>query len=117
MPNKSNCFIEKQGIFFVCRGIRYGMLKTDMKQFYQVKAGQSVYDIADAFGVSAFKLSKENNLQSPVQAGQILRIPTEKGNAYTVQAGEDKRLLCGSDDRYFLYNGTHILYPGMKIRL
>ncbi len=93
------------------------MLKTKMRKFYQVKAGQSVYDIADAFGVSAFKLAQENALTSPIYAGQILRIPTEQGNAYTVKTQQDKRLLCGSEERYFLKNGTHILYPGMKIRL
>ena len=93
------------------------MLKTKMRKFYQVKAGQSVYDIADAFGVSAFKLAQENALTAPVFVGQILRIPTEKGNAYTVKEGEDKRLLCGSDERYFTKNGTEIFYLGMKIRL
>ena len=93
------------------------MLKMERRKLYQVKSGQTVYDIAEAFGVSAFKLAQENALTNAVYAGQILRIPTTQGNAYTVQAGEDKRLLCGSDERYFKQNGTHILYPGMKIRL
>ena len=93
------------------------MLKMEIRKFYQVKAGQSVYDIADAFGVSPFQLSQVNRLKEPVYAGQILCIPAEKGNAYTVKAGEDKRLLCGGAEKYFQQNGTHILYLGMKIRL
>ena len=93
------------------------MLKMEIRKFYQAKAGQSVYDIADAFGVSPFKLSQINHLNEPIYAGQILRIPAETGNAYTVKAGEDKRLLCGGEERYFQQNGTHILYLGMKIRL
>lgn len=88
-----------------------------MKKFYQVQRGQSVYEIADAFQVSPFKLAQENGLKQPIYAGQILRIPAEMGNAYTAQAGEEKNLLCGSERRYFTQNGTHLLYPGMKIRL
>ena len=106
-----------QSIFCVYARIKYDMLKMETRKFYQVKAGQSVYDIADAFGVSPFKISQVNHLKEPVYTGQILYIPGEKSNAYTVKEGEDKRLLCGSEEKYFQQNGTHSLYLGMKIRL
>ena len=93
------------------------MLKTQQRKFYQVQAGQTVQSIAEAFSVSPFKLAEVNHLHEPLKIGQILYIPSETGNAYTVKAGEDKCLLCGSEERYILLNGTSILYPGMKIRI
>lgn len=93
------------------------MLKTEQGQFYQVKKGQTLREIADYFSVSEFLLVKINCLTSPPFAGQILRIPEEKGNVYTAQAGDTKELLCGSVENYRAYNGTDIFYIGMRVIL
>lgn len=93
------------------------MLKTEQRQFYQVKKGQTLREIADYFSVSEFLLVKINRLTSPPAAGQILRIPEEKGNAYTVQAGDTKALLCGNEENYRAHNGTDVFYIGMRVIL
>ena len=93
------------------------MLKTEQGQFYQVKKGQTLREIADYFSVSEFLLVKINCLTSPPFAGQILRIPEEKGNVYTAQAGDTKTLLCGSEENYYRRNGTDVLYPEMPVVL
>ena len=93
------------------------MLKIQQRQFYQVQAGQTLQEIAEAFCISPFKLAEVNNISEPIKTGRILYIPNEKGDAYIVKAGEDKRLLCGSEERYLSLNGTSVLYPGMKIRI
>ncbi len=71
--------------------------------------------IAAYFSVSPYLLARENGLQAPPYAGQILRVPDEKGNAYTVREGDTKALLCGSEERYFSLNGTEVFYVGMKV--
>ncbi len=93
------------------------MLKIKRAKFYKVKKGQSLEEIAAAFSVSAWLLVKENGLTTQPFAGQILRIPDEVGNEYTVQAGDTKTLLCGSNEKYAQKNGTDIFYIGMKIRI
>ena len=60
---------------------------------------------------------KVNGLSAPPYAGQILRIPKSRGNAYTVQAGDTKELLCGSEENYEKKNGTDIFYIGMPVRI
>ena len=93
------------------------MLKIKRAKFYVVKKGQGLEEIAAAFSVSVWLLVKENGLTAQPFAGQILRIPDETGNEYTVQAGDTKDLLCGSKERYAQKNGTDIFYIGMKIRI
>ena len=93
------------------------MLKTEKWHYYQVKKGQTLREIADYFSVSEFLLVKENGLMEEVWAGQILRIPEERGNVYFVQAGDTKRLLCGSEEEYIKKNGTDIFYIGMRVIL
>ena len=93
------------------------MLNTVYRQFYQVKKGQTLAEIANYFSVSERLLAKENGLSAPPFAGQILLIPKARGNAYTVQAGDSKALLCGSEENYRLKNGTDIFYLGMKVRI
>lgn len=93
------------------------MLKTVKRQFYQVKKGQTLKQIADYFSVSEFLLVKVNHLTSPPCAGQILQIPQESGNVYTVQEGDTKTLLCGSEENYFTKNGTDVFYIGMRVIL
>ena len=91
------------------------MLKTQQRQFYQVKKGQTLAEIADYFSVSQFLLVKINKLTSPPYAGQILKIPNERGNLYTVQEGDTKILLCGSEENYRALNGTDVFYIGMRV--
>ena len=91
------------------------MLKTEQRQFYQVKKGQTLAQIAENFSVSQFLLVKINRLTAPPCAGQILQLPKEKGNAYTVQEGDTKVLLCGSEENYRALNGTDVFYIGMRV--
>ena len=91
------------------------MLKTVQSKYYKVKEGQTLRQIAEYFSVSERVLAKTNGLKSSPYAGQILRIPEEKGNAYTVRAGDTKALLCGSEERYERLNGTQVFYIGMRI--
>ena len=74
-------------------------------------------EIADCFSVSEYLLAKENGLTQAPFAGQILRIPSERGNAYTVREGDTKALLCGSEENYVRKNGTDIFYIGMRVRI
>ena len=93
------------------------MLKIKRTKFYKVKAGQSLEEIAAAFSVSPWLLAKENGLETQPFAGQILRIPSEIGNVYTVQEGDTKALLCGSEEKYAQKNGTDVFYIGMRVRI
>ena len=73
--------------------------------------------IAAFFCVSPRLLVKENSLTAQPYAGQILRIPSAKGNAYTVREGDTKALLCGSEGRFERLNGTQDFYVGMSVRI
>jgi LysM repeat protein len=93
------------------------MLKTVFRRYYQVKKGQTLEEIAEYFSVSERLIVQENGLSSPPYAGQILRIPTERGNAYMVQEGDTKALLCGSEENFYRKNGTEVFYNGMRVRI
>ena len=93
------------------------MLKMEIKRYYRVKRGQSLREIAEAFCVSCRLLAKENGLTEEAKAGQILRIPAERGNAFIVQAGQNRSLLCGSEENFRKRNGTDTLYIGMRVIL
>ena len=93
------------------------MLNTVYRQFYQVKKGQTLAEIAEYFSVSERLLAKENGLCKAPFIGQILLIPNLRGNAYTVQEGDTKALLCGSEENFRLKNGTDIFYIGMRVRI
>ena len=93
------------------------MLKMKRGQFHLVKSGQTLYEIAAAYSVSPCLLARENGLKTEPFVGQILRIPKEKGNAYTVQEGDTKRLLCGSEESFERKNGTGVFYIGMRVIL
>ena len=74
-------------------------------------------EIAKHFSVAERLLVKENDLTAPPYAGQILRIPSEFGDAYIVREGDTKTFLCGSEENYFRKNGTDVFYIGMRIIL
>lgn len=93
------------------------MLTLKHSQFYKVKQGQTLQQIAEAFCIPQTLLIQENVLTTPVWAGQILYIPKTKGNLYTVQAGDSKRLLSGGEENYQTRNGTDVLYPTMRVFL
>lgn len=93
------------------------MLRLEIPKYYKVKKGQTIEEIAKAFQLSAYLLVKENALKSEPFAGQMLKIPTQRGNVYTAKAGDNKALLCGSAERYEKVNGTDILYIGMRVIL
>ncbi len=73
--------------------------------------------IATFFCVAPWLLVRENGLKCEPHAGQILRIPSMQGNAYTVREGDTKALLCGSEQRFEALNGTSVFYVGMSVRI
>lgn len=93
------------------------MLKCVDCQYYKVKEGQSVAQIANYFCISPWVLAQKNGLTSEPYVGQILVIPSLKGNAYVVREGDCKALLCGSDERFEKLNGTTAFYVGMHVRI
>ena len=93
------------------------MLRIERVKFYKVKAGQTLREIAEFFSVAESLLIKENSLTEAPYAGMLLKIPQESGNAYFVQAGDTKELLCGSAENYRRKNGTDIFYIGMRVIL
>lgn len=93
------------------------MLQVRIGKWYQVKEGQTLRAIADAFCVSERLLVQINSLTRPPQAGALLRIPKERGNIYTARPKDTKALLCGSEENYRRKNGTDILYIGMRVIL
>lgn len=93
------------------------MLKTEYAKFYIVREGQTLQEIAAYFSVSPWLLAKINGLSAPPYAGQVLEIPQERGNAYIVRAGDKKELLCGSEEKFRMRNGTDVFYFGMRVIL
>ena len=93
------------------------MLTLYRPQFYKVKRGQTLVQIAETFHLPQTLLIQENRLTEPIKAGEILYLPSIKGNLYTVQAGDSKSLLCGSNKSYQDHNGTDVMYPTMRVLL
>lgn len=93
------------------------MLILENRDWYLVKEGQTLAEIAKAFCVATHLLVKENGLTEAPRRGRVLRIPKERGNAYTAREGDTKTLLCGSEKAYKEKNGTDILYLGMRVIL
>ncbi len=86
-------------------------------RLYRVKKGQTLQDVARAFGVPPAVLSARNGGVKELSAGQALCIPPAAGNAYRVRGGESKTLLCGSPERFRLLNGTDCFYVGQTVYL
>ena len=92
------------------------MLKMTEKRLYKVKGGQTLRAVAAAFCVTEYALVAENGLQEELYEGQLLQIP-ESYSMYTVQEGDTKALLCGSEGNYCKRNGTDVFYLGMRVNL
>ncbi len=93
------------------------MLKTKQVKFHKVEKGQTLCEIAKAYSVSESLLARENRLSAPPKVGQILALPTERGNAYLVKEGDTKALLSGSENAFLKKNGTDVFYIGMRVIL
>ena len=93
------------------------MLKLERKEFHIVKAGQSLRLIAQTYKIPERLLVKENGLIEEPKVGTVLRLPKQKGDYYTAQAGDCPSLLCGSEEKFKEKNGGKILYPEMKVWL
>jgi hypothetical protein len=89
------------------------MLEIKIPRFYKVKSSQTLAQIARTFCVSEYALVKVNGLKQPPAEGELIEIPQERGNLYTVREGDTKTLLCGSDENYEKKNGA-ALYLGMR---
>ncbi len=57
---------------------------------YVVQSGDSLYKIANAYGITVSELMNYNNLSSNLLSiGQVLKIPSTSTNIYTVVAGDN----------------------------
>ncbi len=93
------------------------MLRMQNARYYKVKVGQTLRSVAEAFSVAEGRLAEVNDIREELFPGQLLKIPSERGNAYIVQEGDTKELLCGSAERFRRYNGTDCFYIGMRVIL
>lgn len=97
------------------RAYNITMLRLEIRKIYVVKAGQSLWDIAETLGTSAFLLSQTNGLTEEPFAGQVLSVPSLRGNLYTVTANDTKTLLCGSVENYEKKNGKAMYLGGRAL--
>lgn len=87
------------------------------KYFYRVKQGQTLESIAKTFGYPPRYLAACNHLTGDVEEGQILLLPKERRNLYTLCGGESKSLLCGSIENFESRNRTKNFYIGQTVFL
>lgn len=92
-------------------------LESEQRSYYRVKRGQSLADVANAFGVPPRVLACLNRLTEEPSEGRVLSIPSERHNLYTVRGGESKTLLCGSKEKFEERNKTRHLYIGQTVWL
>ena len=85
-------------------------------KLYKVKRGQTIKMLASELSTTAYAIVGENHLIEELFEGQLIVLPRQ-GALYTVQAGDTKSLLCGSDEEYARKNRTQIFYPGMRALL
>jgi hypothetical protein len=90
------------------------MLKTAIRQPYKVKRGQTLSTLAREYSTTEYAIIARNALKEELYEGQLIYLP-EPSNVYVVQPTDTKILLCGSEERYFLKNGTHVFYPAMRV--
>lgn len=92
------------------------MLKTLRQNPYKVKKGQTLLSLSQELSTTPYALVAENGLTEELFEGQLLQLPPP-ANLYTVQAGDTKTLVCGSEENYRNKNGTDVFYIGMRILL
>lgn len=91
---------------------------------YTVQPGDTLYLIGQRFGISAWELQKDNNLDSTwIYPGQTLKVPDQGSSTYVVQPG-DTLFLIGqryglSASQLMAANGlsSDVIYPGQTLRL
>lgn len=86
-------------------------------EYYRVKRGQSLWDIAAAFRLPPRIIAECNHLKEEPQEGSVLYIPQQNGNLYIVKGGESKSLLCGSAACFEEKNRTKAFYPAQVVIL
>lgn len=92
-------------------------LQLKRKDFYTVKEGQTVREIARELFLPLSLLVSVNHLKSEVKKGQILYVPKNGYTMYRVEGGESKEGLCGSAEEFERKNGTKYLYPTQEVAL
>ena len=92
-------------------------LEFSAPEYYRLKKGQSLSDVANALRIPPRLLASFNGLEEEPREGRVLRIPKQNGNLYIVKGGESKTLLCGSPECYRQKNGTEAFYPAQVILL
>ncbi len=92
-------------------------LELEQKTYYRLKKGQSLADVANAYGVPPRVLAAFNELKEEPREGRVLELPAERRNLYVVRGGESKAMLCGSDENFEERNRTKLLYIGQIVWL
>ena len=92
------------------------MLHFIEKRIYKVKQGQTLRSLSSEISSTPYILIAENDLTEELYEGQLLYLPPP-ASLYTVQAGDGKRLLCGSEEGYKKKNKTDVFYPGQCVVL
>lgn len=94
-------------------------MKLELKasEYYRVKRGQSLWDIAAAFRLPPRIIAACNHLKEEPREGSVLYIPPQNGNLYIVKGGESKSLLCGSVACFEEKNKTKAFYPAQVVVL
>lgn len=80
-------------------------------EYYRVKEGQSLFDVANAFQVPPTLLIKTNAL-THWQAGLVLRMPMG-GKLSPVRAGDTLEALGGRE--FCVKNATELIYPTLPV--
>ena len=114
VPNVDNYYVVQKGDTLYQIANKYGITVNELKSFnnlssnlldigqiilipnfssnnsvYVVKSGDTLYKIANAYGITVDSLKKENNLNSNfLSIGQILKIPSGSSKKYTVKSGD-----------------------------
>ena len=93
------------------------MLKIDSVSYYKVKKGEDVHSIAKLFCLPESLLVKANALTKEVEEGEVLKVPDNTGNLYTVKLGDRREAFFESEEAFEKKNGTRIWFVGQRIFL
>ncbi len=91
------------------------MLRIIENHYYRLKTGDTLSLVAKAYKIPECALIGLNGLTEEPWAGYLLKLPSKEYSLYTVQAGDSKKNLCGSEERYRALNFTDEFFIGMKI--